>query len=205
MALRKLKPFPAAVRSGAALVPVHWKMQAGGNPALPAAAPQQRLHKFEPVLLYLLQQIGKKHNTQAALCNMLYFLDFDFYEIHEEQFIGAKYFKNGRSPAAPMFLPAAKKLAAENKIQIANGAGDGGQTRYAPVAGAAADLSVLAKREVEHIHCEISRFAGWSEKRLSELSRLDTPWRVAKQNQPLKYEYVFYRPEQTSVREYEPL
>jgi hypothetical protein len=31
------------------------------------------------------------------------------------------------------------------------------------------------------------------------------PWLVAKDKEVLDYEYVFYRPEETSVREYEPL
>jgi hypothetical protein len=40
---------------------------------------------------------------------------------------------------------------------------------------------------------------------ISALSHLDTPWVAAKDREPLEYEHVFYRPEETSVREYEPL
>jgi hypothetical protein len=42
-------------------------------------------------------------------------------------------------------------------------------------------------------------------KQISALSHKDTPWLVAKDKEQLDYEYVFYRPEETSVREYEQI
>jgi len=42
-------------------------------------------------------------------------------------------------------------------------------------------------------------------RQLSDLSHIDTPWKVAKEREIINYEHVFYRPEETSVREYEPL
>jgi uncharacterized phage-associated protein len=77
------------------------------------------------------------------------------------------------------------------------------QTKYMPAKEA--DVSSLSGQELNHIDNELERLAHLSARQLSELSHKDTPWLVAKDKEVLDYEYVFYRPEETSVREYEPL
>jgi len=52
---------------------------------------------------------------------------------------------------------------------------------------------------------EIDRLGDLTATQISSLSHLDTPWVAAKEREVLEYEHVFYRPEETSVREYEPL
>jgi hypothetical protein len=45
-----------------------------------------------------------------------------------------------------------------------------------------------------------------SDKNATELSKYshdDVPWIVAKENQPIEYESVFYRTDKTSVRSYD--
>ena len=80
---------------------------------------------------------------------------------------------------------------------------DRDQTKYIGVEEA--DVSGLSGKELKHIDDEIERLGHLTAKQLSELSHKDTPWLVAKEREVMEYEYVFYRPEETSVREYEPL
>ena len=59
------------------------------------SVPQENIAKFKEVLLYILEKIGARANIgEAVICKLLYFIDFDYYEKHEEQLIGATYIKN---------------------------------------------------------------------------------------------------------------
>ena len=60
-------------------------------------------------------------------------------------------------------------------------------------------------QELAHIDWEIARLGDMTATQISTLSHLDTPWVVAEERESLEYEHVFYRPEETSVRQYEEL
>ena len=66
------------------------------------SVPQENIEKFKQVLLYVLQKVGTKPNfDQTVLCHLLYFIDFDYYELYEAQLMGLKYIKSslGAVPA----------------------------------------------------------------------------------------------------------
>ena len=67
------------------------------------------------------------------------------------------------------------------------------------------DLSGLSGQEIAHIDWELNRLSDLTATQISGLSHKDTPWLVAKEKEVINYEHVFYRPDETSVREYEPL
>ena len=57
--------------------------------------PLMNVVKFKEVLLYILSKIGAKPNVgQTVIYKLLYFIDFDFYELYEEQILGLRYIKN---------------------------------------------------------------------------------------------------------------
>ena len=66
-------------------------------------------------------------------------------------------------------------------------------------------LSELSGQEMAHIDWELNRLSDFTAAQISALSHKDTPWIVAEERKMMDYEFVFYRPEETSVREYEPL
>ena len=80
---------------------------------------------------------------------------------------------------------------------------DRDQTKYIPVR--AANVKVLSGQELGHIDEEIERLAHFNASHLTDISHKDTPWLVAKERGIINYEHVFYRPGETSIREYEPL
>ena len=66
------------------------------------------------------------------------------------------------------------------------------------------EVSSLSAQELKHINDELERLASKTAKELSDLSHIDTPWRVAHEKGVLNYRHVFYRPDETSVaKEYE--
>ena len=171
------------------------------------SVPQECVKKFKQVLLYILAKIGGKPNIgQTVLYKILYFIDFDYYEKFEEQLVGARYIKNTHGPTPVIFSKIVTELEEEGKLEaIKSKFYKYDQTKYLVNPDEKLDLSLLSGQEMEHINWEINRLSDFTAKQISELSHKDTPWLVAGEKEQLEYEYVFYRPEETSVREYEPL
>jgi transcriptional regulator with XRE-family HTH domain/uncharacterized phage-associated protein len=171
------------------------------------SVPQERVDKFKQVLLYILAKVGGKPNVgQTVLYKLLYFIDFDYYEKYEEQLIGARYMKNTHGPTPVIFPKIITDLEAEGAIEaIKSKFYKYDQAKYLINPNITIDLSTLSAQELAHIDDELDRLSDMTAKKISDLSHIDTPWKIAKEKEVLDYEFVFYRPEETSVREYEPL
>ncbi len=171
------------------------------------SVPQEKVEKFEQTLLYILTKIGGKPNIgQTVLYKLLYFIDFDYYEKFEKQLIGAKYIKNHYGPTPIMFAKIIDRLSKGGRIEkIRSKFYQHEQTKYLVNPNESLDLSALSAQELAHIDWEINRLGDLTATQISALSHLDTPWVAAKEREALEYEHVFYRPEETSVRQYEQL
>lgn len=171
------------------------------------SVPQEKLEKFKQVLLYVLAKVGGRPNVgQTVLYKLLYFIDFDYYEKYETQLVGARYIKNTHGPTPVMFAKVIADLEAEGKLEtIRSKFYKYDQTKYLVNPALKLDLSALSGQELAHIDWELARLSDHTASQISALSHKDTPWLVADEREELHYEHVFYRPEETSVREYEPL
>lgn len=167
--------------------------------------PSENVKKFKEVLLYILGKVGSRPNIgQTVLYKLLYFIDLDYYEKYEQQLIGATYIKNTYGPTPVSFAKIVKQMEGEGRlVEVKSKYFDHDQTKYIPVKEA--DVSSLSGQELNHIDNELERLSHFTARQLSELSHKDTPWLVAKDKEVIDYEHVFYRPEETSVREYESL
>ena len=167
--------------------------------------PKKDLDKFKQVLLYLLEKVGAKPNIgQTVLYKLLYFMDFDYYEKYKTQFMGLTYFKNTHGPAPREFKRVIQEMKLDHELEeIKSKYFTFEQTKYLPIKKP--DLSILNGQELEMIESVLDRYADKSAKELSELSHLDSPWRIAKDKEDLEYEAAFYRPDRFSVGEYDPL
>lgn len=169
--------------------------------------PQEKAKKFEQVLLYILAKIGGKPNIgQTVLYKLLYFIDFDYYEKYEQQLIGARYIRNTHGPTPVMFAKIVDRLEKERKVEkVKSKFYKYEQTKYLVNPEMPIDLSALSAQELAHIDWEINRLGDLTATQISALSHIDTPWVAAGEREALEYEHVFYRPEETSVRQYEEL
>jgi len=166
--------------------------------------PQKNLDKFKEILLYLLSKIGSRPNVgEVVIYKLLYFIDFDFYEKFEEQIIGATYIKNHYGPTPVEFKSIVDNMIKNGEIiKVENKYFDYPQKKYLPIRDP--DLTKLKDaRELRHIDEVIARLGDKNAMELSEYSHEDTPWIIAKENQPINYEAVFYRTPKTSVRNYD--
>jgi len=168
------------------------------------SVPQKNLEKFKEILLYILSKVGGKPNVgEAVIYKLLYFIDFDFYEKFEEQLIGATYIKNHYGPTPVEFKTIVDDMIKNGEVVRVEGKYfNYPQRKYLPVREP--DLTKLKDaRELRHIDEVIARLGSKNATELSEYSHEDTPWLIAKENQPLDYEAVFYRAPKTSVRNYD--
>ncbi len=167
--------------------------------------PKENALKFRQTFLYILSKVGNRPNIgQMALYKLLYFIDFDFYEKYERQLIGATYIKNKFGPTPVSFAKVIRDMKLTGEVvEVKSKYFGHDQTRY--MATTEPDVSLLTGQELKHIDDELARLAHLSGKELSDLSHIDTPWRVAGEKDVLNYEHVFYRPSETSVRDYGPL
>lgn len=165
--------------------------------------PQENIRKFKQIFLYIINKIGSRPNVgQVVLYKLLYFIDFDYYELYEEQLMGLKYIKNDFGPTPISFAKIIKQMEKENLLEeIKTKRFDYNMTKYLPLVEA--DLTDISARDIKFIDDEIDRYGHKNATELSELSHKDIPWIGTKSKEIIPYEAVFYRNEETSVRTYE--
>jgi len=164
--------------------------------------PQKNLKKFKEVLLYILEKVGSKSNVgMTVLYKILYFIDFDYYEKFEEQLIGATYIKNHFGPTPVEFKKIVESMESKGELETVKSKYFlHEQTKYLP--RREPDISVLNAKEIKHIDEVLSRLSDKNAKELSDYSHKDIPWLGTKDGEIIKYEAVFYRTPETSVRIY---
>jgi len=172
------------------------------NSEIRISIPQENVEKFKAVFLYLLGRIGAKPNVgETVLYKLLYFIDFDYYEKFEEQLMGVKYIKNHFGPTPVGFHSIVKQMQDDGELEKVDSTFfNREQKKYLPKKNA--DLSNISAQELKHIEEVIARYSDMNAADISELSHEDPPWVVARMNEELRYNHVFYRNNKTSVREY---
>lgn len=166
------------------------------------SVPQKNLEKFKEVLLYILGKVGSLPNVgETVIYKLLYFIDFDYYEMHEEQLVGASYMKNHHGPTPIEFKKIVDRMIDEKEIEkVKSEYYNFPQTKYFPLR--TADLSKFKANEINIIDKVLCRFADWNASQISEYSHKDVPWLTTESGKIIPYESVFYRTAPYSVRQY---
>ncbi|KHO55232.1 MAG: helix-turN-helix protein [archaeon GW2011_AR19] len=156
--------------------------------------------KFEQVLHYIISKKGSLDNVgKTVLYKMLYFSDFDFYEINEESITGELYYKLPNGPAPKHFDIAIKHLEKEKKIKISDGSFFGKkQMKFSSTTEPC--LNLLNGEEIKVIDKAINKLGEMNANQISSYSHEDMPWKATKEKNIINYELVFYRNPIFSVR-----
>lgn len=158
--------------------------------------------KFKQVLHYIISKTESSLNVgKKVLYKLLYFTDFNYYELKEEKLMGEVYSKLKHGPAPRHFseiVTELKKagLIEERHIQYHNYK----QIKYNSLQSP--DLSLLNATELRHLDDTLCRYASMNGSQIEALSHKDVTWIASKMNDNLNYELVFYRSPEMSVREY---
>ena len=158
--------------------------------------------KFKQVLEYIISKTSCLPNVgKTVIWKILYFVDFDFYELYEQNFTGENYFKLEHGPAPKHFDQIIDELIVEGKVKVIETSyGQYTQTRYIPLIEP--DLSLLNGNELQYLENEIVKYSHLNATQISDTSHKDMPYRATEDMKEIDYELVFYRESLTSVREY---
>lgn len=172
------------------------------KPGMRINVPQKNLEKFKEVLLYILNKVGSKPNIgETVIYKLLYFIDFDFYEKHEEQLVGATYIKNKFGPTPVEFIKIVERMMANKEIEkVESEYFQFPQTKYLPLKKP--DLTKLKAHEQKVMDDVLNRLSDMNASEISNYSHQDVPWLTTEEGERIEYESVFYRTPPYSVRDY---
>ena len=166
------------------------------------AVPEMNVSKFKNILLYILEKCAGKPNVgETVLYKLLYFSDFNYYEMYEEHLSGARYRKLPYGPVPKRFETIVNSMIEKEELRkIKTEYYDKIQIRYIPLTKP--DLTKLKASETEVIDRVIEQMSDWSAATISNYSHNDMPWKASKEGEEISYELAFYRRPPYSVRTY---
>jgi hypothetical protein len=160
------------------------------------------LKKFEQVLHYIIHRCGNLQNIgKTEIWKILYFSDFDFYELYEEKLTDEDYFKLSEGHSPFHFEKAISILRAGEKIEVKNGKYNTyNKIKY--ISLQEPKINLLTTTEIRVIDKTINKLSNMIPSQINAYCFKDIPWEVAKDKEKLDYDIVFYRDALMSVREY---
>jgi len=166
------------------------------------SVPTLQVNKLKNVLLYILERCAGKPNVgETVLFKLLYFSDFNYYELYEEHMTGAQYRKLPYGPVPQNLDTIINQMIKKGQIQRVKTEYHGyPQTRYLPLEKA--DLTALKASEKEILDRVIELMSDWSAAAISNYAHKDLPWEVTEEGQEINYELAFYREHPYSIRNY---
>ncbi len=134
---------------------------------------------------------------------MLYFSDFNYYELFEDYLTGAAYRKISYGPVPCDFQYIVQEMIDEGQLKKVTTEYYGkSQKKYLPLVNADINGWKWSAREKEVIDNVIERLSAMDAATISEFSYEDIPWEVTKDKEIIDYDTVFYRKPPFSVRSY---
>ena len=159
--------------------------------------------KFKTLMHYIIYKCGHKENVgKTVLYKLLYFTDFNYYELHETMITGESYIKWTRGPAPRDFEESKNELISEGKIvEIENTFYNHSQIKYLSLKKP--DDNVFNEQELNCINKTIKKLSNKNASEMTAYSHEDMPWMVAEDNEELEPEFVFYRDPEYCVGNYD--
>lgn len=160
------------------------------------------LDKFKQILHYIISKTESSPNVgKKVLYKLLYFNDYNYYELQEVKMTGEVYANYKHGPAPRHFEEAADMLKKEGAIEERSRKYYGrDQIKFYSLKEP--DLSLLSAKEINHIDDTLRRYGSMNGSQIEAVSHKDIPWMASTTNQDMDYELVFYRSAEMSVREY---
>ena len=160
-------------------------------------------NKFKNVLHYIINECGFKKNVgKTVIFKLLYFTDFNFFELYETSLTNESYRKLPRGPAPVHFDLAINELKNEEKIEITTKKLPLGRVMYNYVS-LTEPSSEFSNEELSVINDVILQLSDMNASQISEYSHGDMPWKATEDGKIIDYGFVFYRDSQYVKREYD--
>ncbi len=156
--------------------------------------------KFDPkklknVLLYILEKCGGKPNIgETVLYKLLYFIDFDNFEINRQPLTGINYinYQFGPIPDSKEYGVVIKTMIDDGELKIFSQNYYGlVQKRYVALKNYENDI--FNSREIKVIDSVINRLSDMGARQIEEYVHEDAPWKLTKEKESIPYSLAFER------------
>jgi len=145
--------------------------------------------KLKNIILYILEKCGGKPNLgETVLYKLLYFIDFDGFEITGRPLTGLNHVHRqfGPVPATKEYCGVIKKMQSANQLKIFAQEYYGlTQKRYVALSNYEEDS--LNLREIKIIDSVINRLSDMSARKIEDYVHEDAPWKLTKDSQTIPY------------------
>ena len=158
--------------------------------------------KMKELIHYIIAKCNYRSSFgRTVLYKLLYFSDFNFYEMYEKSITDEDYIRLDNGPVPKNFQIAKNDLVNERKIKedkeiVID------YPKYSYISLKPPETNLLSLEEKSVIDSVIKKLSSMNAVNISDYSHGDMPWRATKDNEIINYEYVFYRDDKYSVREY---
>ncbi|MDO5848838.1 MAG: Panacea domain-containing protein [Methanobrevibacter sp.] len=160
--------------------------------------------KFKAMIHYIVSKCGHKRNFgRTVLYKLLYFSEFNYFELYENFIAHEDYEKYPRGPVPKHFFEAKEELIFENKIEEIEHQIDSKRKQYSMVSLTEPNAKDLLNIEKEVIDDVINKIGNMNASEISEYSHRDMPWMATEDYDIIDYGFVFYRDEEYTVRDYD--
>ena len=149
--------------------------------------------KFKMILHYIIYKCGFKNTVgRTVLHKLMYFSDFNYFELYKESLTNETYQKLARGPVPIHFESVVSELIDEKKISLKNRKLPCGKimNRYFSLKEPSIDLSEKELAVIDDVIKDLSRMDG---RRIGEYSLRDAPVKLADDEGIIDYEHVFNR------------
>lgn len=151
--------------------------------------------KLRNLFLYILEKCGGKPNLgETVLYKLLYFIDFDSYEIYGKPVTGMKYIRLqfGPVPRLADFQSVIESMIKKGEICLITQDYHGMvQKRY--IALVEAEVGQLSKEELQVADKVMARLSDMSATKIENYVHEDEPWKAAEPNKEIDYNLVYFR------------
>jgi len=151
--------------------------------------------KLRQLILYILSKCGGKPNFgETVLYKLLYFMDFDAYEVLGKPITGMNYIhqKFGPMPQLKQYQSVVQIMRDDQEIKIFN-QNYYGMTQKRYVALKDYNMDNFSIKEKELIDNVIGRLSDLSARQIEEYVHGDAPWQSTDDNEIIPYDLVIYR------------
>lgn len=164
--------------------------------------------KFKQLLLYILEKCGAKPNVgETVLYKLLYFCDFDYFEIHEKPLTGMPYIRLqfGPVPVQANYNPIIRKMVEAKELTLIRRVytGETVQTKYIPLISY--NINNFLPQEIEVMNKAINRLSDMSARQIEDHVHRDYPWLSHQDGEIIEYGSVFGRDGEFAQRDYEQM
>lgn len=149
--------------------------------------------KFKMVLHYIIYKCGFRNTVgRTVLHKLLYFSDFNYFELYEKSLTNESYRKLGRGPVPVHFEIVIEELIDENKIRLGKRKLPCGKVmnRYFSLSEPMTDLKEEELDVIDEVIKDLSHMNG---KMIGEYSLDDEPSKRTGDNEIIDYNLVFNR------------